>query len=124
MEQGPRGTGPTRRRSTCEKDCARAEMEQEQSKRDQRDHARERLKTETLHQKRVRQRRKSRTDTRTTLRSLSETLQMTTLPSSPLPSISRPQHLAPTRYTWLQRISTCTFPDILLREAYCVHAYS
>ena len=27
-------TGPTKRRSTCEKDCARAEMEQEQSKRD------------------------------------------------------------------------------------------
>ena len=34
VEQGPHGTGPTRRRSTCEKDCARAEMEQEQSKRD------------------------------------------------------------------------------------------
>ena len=34
MEQGPLGTGPTRRRSTCEKDHARAEMEQEQSKRD------------------------------------------------------------------------------------------
>ena len=38
----------------------------------------------TLHQKRVRQRRKSLTDTRTTLRSLSETLQTTALPSSPL----------------------------------------
>ena len=35
----PRGTGPTRRRLTCEKDRVRAEMEQEQSKRD---HARER----------------------------------------------------------------------------------
>ena len=34
MEQGPSGTGPTGRRSTCEKDHARAEMEQEQSKRD------------------------------------------------------------------------------------------
>ena len=34
MEQGLYGAGPTRRRSTCEKDCARAEMEQEQSKRD------------------------------------------------------------------------------------------
>ena len=31
---GPRGIGPTRRRSTCEKDSARAEMEREQSKRD------------------------------------------------------------------------------------------
>ena len=38
----------------------------------------------TLHQKRVRQRRKSLADTRTTLRSLSETLQTTALPSSPL----------------------------------------
>ena len=34
MEQGPHGTGPSRRRSTCEKGRARAEMEQEQSKRD------------------------------------------------------------------------------------------
>ena len=32
--QGPHGIGPTRRRSTCEKDCARAEMEWERSKRD------------------------------------------------------------------------------------------
>ena len=39
-------------------------------------------------------------------------------------AISRPQHLAHTRYTWLQRISTCIFPDILLREAYPAHAYS
>ena len=31
---GPRGIGPTRRRSTCEKDRVRAEMEREQSKRD------------------------------------------------------------------------------------------
>ena len=31
---GPRGIGPTRRRSTCEKDSARAEMEGERSKRD------------------------------------------------------------------------------------------
>ena len=79
MEQGPHGTGPTRRRSTCEKDRARAEMEQEQSK----------LQSEdgnegTLHQKRVRQRRTSLTDTQMTLRLLSETLQTTTLPSSPL----------------------------------------
>ena len=39
-------------------------------------------------------------------------------------AIPRPQHLAPTRYTWLQRISTCIFPDILLREAYSAYAYS
>ena len=32
MEQGPHGTGPARRRSMFEKDCARAKMEQEQSK--------------------------------------------------------------------------------------------
>ena len=30
----PRGIGPTRMRSTCKKDCVRAEMEQEQSKHD------------------------------------------------------------------------------------------
>ena len=34
MEQGPHGTGLTRRRSTCEKDRARAKMGHEQSKRD------------------------------------------------------------------------------------------
>ena len=31
---------------------------------------------------------------------------------------------APTCYTWLQRISTCILPDILPREAYSAHAYS
>ena len=39
-------------------------------------------------------------------------------------AISHPQHLAPTCYTWLQRISTCVFPDIFLREAYSAHAHS
>ena len=113
------GTGPTRRRSTCEKDRARAEMGHKQSKRDR---ARERRwNEETLHHKRVRQRR-SLTDTRTTLCSLSETLQTTALPS--LPQYLVPQHLAATRYTRLQRISTCIFPDILLREAESAHAYS
>ena len=49
--------GGSRRRSTCEKDRPRAEMEQKQSKRD---HARERRRKQgSLHQKRVRQRRKS-----------------------------------------------------------------
>ena len=48
------GTGPTRRRLTCEKGRARAEMGHEQSKRDR---ARDGNK-ETLHQKRVRQRQK------------------------------------------------------------------
>ena len=33
-EQGPHGTGGSRRRSTCAKDRPRAEMEQKQSKRD------------------------------------------------------------------------------------------
>ena len=42
----------------------------------------------TLHQKRVRQRGKSLTDTHTTIHSLSETLQTTTLPSSTLYLIS------------------------------------
>ena len=50
--------------------------------------------------------------------SLPETLHTTALPSS------HPQHLAPTHYMWLQWISTCIFPDILLREAYSVYAYS
>ena len=46
---------------------------------------------EILHQKRGKAKEKSLTDTRTTLRSLSETLQTTTLPSSPLYSyISSP----------------------------------
>ena len=44
----------------------------------------------TLHQKRVRQRRKSLTDTRMTLRSLPETLQTTALPSSLLFSSPAP----------------------------------
>ena len=30
-------------------------------------------------------------------------------------TVPRPQHLAPTRYTWLRRIFTCKLPDILLR---------
>ena len=42
----------------------------------------------TLHQKRVRQRRKSLTDTRMTLHSLPETLQTTALPSSSLYLVS------------------------------------
>ena len=58
---GPRGIGLTRRRLMCEKDCARAEMEWAsglsvvvlESKNENK---------ETLHQKRVRQRRKSLTD--------------------------------------------------------------
>ena len=52
---GPRGSGPTRRRSTCEIDRAGAV-------RCKRDRARERKRKQrdgTLHQKRVRQRRKS-----------------------------------------------------------------
>ena len=30
----------------------------------------------------------------------------------------------PSCYTWLQRMSTCIFPDILLCEAFSAHAYS
>ena len=57
---GPRGIGPTRRRSTCEKDCARAEMERERSKRD---HARERKrKQRDTASEEINQRRKSLTD--------------------------------------------------------------
>ena len=63
-------TGSTGRRLTFEKDRARVEMEQEQSKHDRAGERRQR----TLHQNRVRQMRKSLTDTRTTLCSLSETL--------------------------------------------------
>ena len=58
---GPRGIGPTtRRRSTCEKDCVRAEMERERSKRD---HARERKrKQRDTASEEINQRRKSLTD--------------------------------------------------------------
>ena len=55
MEQGSRGTGPTRRRLSCEKARAKAEMEQEH------DHARER-KRKQRDPARVRQRRKSLTE--------------------------------------------------------------
>ena len=57
-----------------------------------------------------------RFETRMTIGSLPETLQMTTLPSSPCP-----QHLEPTHYIWLQRISTCIFLDIVLCEACVFH---
>ena len=70
----------------------------------------------TLHQNTVRQRRKSLINTRTTLRSLSETLQTTAFPSSP-----HPHQLAPTR---LHVVTRDIFPDILLRETYSAHAYS
>ena len=79
MEQGAHGTGPTRRRSTCEKDRARAEMEQEQSKRDR---ARERRQKQRDTASEKSKANESLTDTRTTLHSLSETLQTTALPSS------------------------------------------
>ena len=62
---GPRGIGPTRRRSTCEKDRARAEMEREQSKRDcarerkrkQRDTASEESKAKEKESDRLRKKR-------------------------------------------------------------------
>ena len=51
-----------------------------------------------------------------TLRSLPETLQTTALPSSLLYLVlSTSTYIAPIHaYTWLQRLSTCIFPDILL----------
>ena len=61
----------------------------------------------------------SLTGTRTTLCSLSETLQTTALPSSslyPAPSIYM-LHVVSTE-------STCILLDILLHEAYSAHAYS
>ena len=62
---GPRGIGLTRRRSTCEKDCARVEMEQERSKRDrarerkrkQRDTASEESKAKEKESDRLRKKR-------------------------------------------------------------------
>ena len=77
------GTGPTRRRLTCEKDRARAEMGHEQSKHDR---ARElRRKQRDIASEESSAKAKNLTDTRMTLRgSLSETLQTTALPSSPL----------------------------------------
>ena len=82
MELWSYGTAPSRRRSTCAKDRARAEMGHEQSKRDR---ARERRrKQRDIASEESKAKAKNLTDTRTTLRSLSETLQTTTLLSSPL----------------------------------------
>ena len=75
----------------------------------------------TLDQKRVRQRSESDRyshDTSLTLWNASDHC------VAIFTAIPHPQNLAPTRYTWLQRISTCIFSDILLREAYSAHAYS
>ena len=119
MEQGPRGTGPTRRQSTCEKDRARAEIEQEQSKRD-RARERKRKQRDTVSKE---SKAKEKESDRLYLcvwrlaRHFAHFLKLFRRPLCHLP-----QHLAPTR--WLQRISTCIFPDILLREAYSAHAYS
>ena len=57
MQQGPRGTGPTSRRSTSEEDGVRVKMEQEQSKCDLLESKNGNKGTQ--HQKRVRQKRKS-----------------------------------------------------------------
>ncbi len=62
---GPRSIGPTRRRSTCEKDCARTEMERERSKcdrarerkRKQRDTASEESKAKEKESNRFRKKR-------------------------------------------------------------------
>ena len=98
MERGLYGTDPTTRRSTCEKDGARAEMGHEQSKRDR---GRERRwKQRDIAPEGSKAKAKNLTDTRTTLRSLSETLQTTALPSSPLYLVP-----APSTYT-LQVVTT------------------
>ena len=94
-------TGLTKRRSTFEKDRARAKMEQEQSKRDR---ASENRNKGTLHQKRVRQRRKSLTDCDFYRESLVETSRTNiySLRDSSddcfaiFTAIPRPRHLAPT----------------------------
>ena len=54
-------------------------------------------------------------ETRTTLRSLSETLLTTALPSLALYLVPS-TYIAPTRYTCMVT-TDCKFPDILLREA-------
>ena len=74
MEQRPHGAGPARRQSTCENIVLEPKWSRSSPSGNK----------GTLHQKRGRQRRKSLTDTPTTLRSLSETLQTTALPSSSL----------------------------------------
>ena len=68
------------------KDCVRAEMEQEQSKRDCAGERRPKQRDIASEESKVKE--KSLTDTYTTLRSLSETLQTTTLPFSPSPAPS------------------------------------
>ena len=82
MELWPYGTGPSRRRSTCEKDRVRAKMGHEQSKCDR---ARERRrKQRDIASEESKAKAKILTVTRTTLHSLSETLQTTALLSLPL----------------------------------------
>ena len=96
MELWPFGTGPSRRRSTCAKDRTRAKMGHEQSKRDR---ARERRwKQGDIASEESKAKAKILTDTRTTLRSLSETLQTTALLSSPLYLVP-----APSTYTHATR---------------------
>jgi len=104
MEQEPRGTGPTRRRSTCAKDRARAEMEQEQSKRDrtrerkrkQRDTASEESKAKEKESNRLRIEihRESLVETgRTNVYSLCDSSDNRFAIFTAIP---HPQHLAPT----------------------------
>ena len=72
MERGAHGTGPTRRRLTCGKDSARAEIDRVRDRRwKQRDTASEQCKTKENESDRYSH------DT-------SETLQTTALPPSPL----------------------------------------
>ena len=102
----PHGTGPIRRRTSCEWDRARSEMEQEQSKCD---HARERKWKQNLLF--FIRNNDSTTACIFAFGDSHDTL-LTSWNSSDdrfaiFTAISCPQHLAPTRYTWLQQISTC-----------------
>ena len=83
-EQGPHGTGRSRRRSTCEKDRPRAEMEQKQSKRDR---ARERRRDTASEESKAKEKESDRYSHDTTLTSFRRPLcHLHRSISSPAPS--------------------------------------
>ena len=90
MGQMSYGTGLTTRQSTCEKHGARAKIGQEQCKRD-RARERKRKQRDTASEE-SKAKEKGLTDIRMTLCSLSETLQTTALPSSPLYLVPAPSN--------------------------------
>ena len=95
MELWPYGTSPSKRRSTCAKDRARAKMGHEQSKRDRAKERRQKQRDIASEESKAKA--KNLTDTRTTLRSLSETFQTTALLSSPLYLVPSTKHIHATR---------------------------